>query len=63
MHIFIREISHGPLLNVQRYMIGPYEAITFCFYRIRGEKMHTKEPSLFCGSLLCQSSKLLSDKM
>lgn len=47
MHTSIREISHGPLLNVQRYMIVLYEANTSCFYRIREEKMHTKEPSPF----------------
>lgn len=44
-------------------MIGTYEANKVCFYRIRGEKMHTKEPSPFCGSLLCQNSELPSDKM
>lgn len=47
MHISIREISHSPLLNVQRYMSVPYEAHTSRFYRIREEKMHTKEPNPF----------------
>lgn len=50
MCISMREISHGPLLNVQRYMVRPYKANISCFYRIKGEKIHTKEPNPFLAA-------------
>lgn len=63
MHIFIRDISHHPLSNVQRFMIESDEANTSCFIELGERKCIQKEPIHFGGSLLCQSSKLLSDKM
>lgn len=47
MHVSIGEVAYGPLLNVQRYMTGPYEANTSCSYGSRGEKCIQKSPVLF----------------